>query len=60
MSSSYLSAGVKPMKQVLHKISELSKSCEEADFLPNILGVHCQEVKNGTIPVVLISMRYFW
>ncbi|MEI6826578.1 MAG: hypothetical protein WCK54_13370 [Desulfuromonadales bacterium] len=48
------------MKQVLHKISELSKSCEEADFLPNILGVHCQEVKNGTIPVVLISMRYFW
>ncbi|MEI6826577.1 MAG: FkbM family methyltransferase [Desulfuromonadales bacterium] len=43
------------MNQVLQRISELSKSCEEADFLPNILGTYCQEVKNGTIPVVLFG-----
>jgi FkbM family methyltransferase len=43
------------MNQVLHKINELSKPCEEADFLPNILGKHHHDVIRGNIPVVLFG-----
>jgi FkbM family methyltransferase len=43
------------MSLVLPIISELIKSCEEADFLPNVLGEHHFDVMRGNMPVVLFG-----
>jgi FkbM family methyltransferase len=43
------------MGLVLPEISELIKSCEEADFLPNVLGKHLNDVMRGNMPVVLFG-----
>lgn len=41
------------MEAVLEEIYKRSKSCEEADFLPAILGRFRNEAVTGATPVVL-------
>lgn len=43
------------MNNVIEKIRELSTPCEEADFLPNILGKQYIEALRGQIRVVLFG-----
>lgn len=43
------------MNVVLDKIREFSKQCEDADFLPNVLGKHYNKAARGHIPVVLFG-----
>jgi FkbM family methyltransferase len=42
-------------QQVIYRIRELSRPCEGADFLPNILGKHYRDVISGNIQVVLFG-----
>jgi FkbM family methyltransferase len=44
------------INQVIKKISESSKKCEDSDFLPNVLGAaHYRDVMTGSMPVVLFG-----
>ncbi len=43
------------MNQVVSRIHDLSKSFEDADFLPNILGRRNREATLGQVPVVLFG-----
>ncbi len=43
------------MDRLISKIIDISKPCEKADFLPNILGEQYPETVNGRIRVVLFG-----
>jgi|WetSurMetagenome_2_1015567.scaffolds.fasta_scaffold78484_2 FkbM family methyltransferase len=46
------------INHILHKICELSKPCEETDFLPTILGKHYYDVIRGNTSVVMYGAGY--